>query len=89
MKRLKRALSVTKTPRIEESIAEIDEYLKDTHLETHAEHPAENDGEPNNLLGNNNSREGNEIYHTPTTWVYIRELSYKSFVKCTLYIQSG
>jgi len=34
MKRLKRALTVTKSaPRIEESISEVDEYLKDTHLE--------------------------------------------------------
>ena len=33
MKRLKRALSVTKSaPRIEESISEVDEYLRETHL---------------------------------------------------------
>lgn len=53
MKRLKRALSLTKSaPRIEESISEIDEYLKDTSLEPHLEN-GEIEATYN---GNNNSK---------------------------------
>lgn len=55
MKRLKRALSLTKSaPRIEESISEIDEYLKDTSLEPHLEN-GEIEATYN---GNNNSKKG-------------------------------
>ena len=64
MKRLKRALSLAKsTPRIEESISEIDEYLKDVHIDS-----LPPQGESSNLPyehsqslvnGNNNSHKGN------------------------------
>ena len=57
MKRLKRALSITKSaPRIEESISEVDEYLKETHLEeASVESLLENGGFRSGHLGNNNT----------------------------------
>jgi len=56
MKRLKRALSLTKSsPRIEESILEIDEYLKDTQLESHNHQNGVI--EENCDKGNNNTRD--------------------------------
>lgn len=59
MKRLKRALSVTKSvPRISESISEIDEYLKETHLETHVECEPPSVKGGSGKLKNNNTREG-------------------------------
>lgn len=53
MKRLKRALSVTKSvPRIEESILEVDEYLKETHIV---------DSNVENGLLSSNSRNNNKV----------------------------
>ena len=63
MKRLKRALSLAKSaPRIEESISEIDEYLKDVHIDSSP--PQEESNSPYEhsqclVNGNNNSHQGN------------------------------
>lgn len=65
MKRLKRALSLTKsTPRIEESIAEIDEHsiTKESYLDPLHEHPV--NGEiKNSCNGNNNTGTTNKGMH--------------------------
>jgi len=66
MKRLKRALSVTKsaTPRIDESISEVDEYLKETHLlDTDAVSPLEN-GEFGSSYRNNNKKDELAVAHS-------------------------
>ena len=56
MKKLKRVLSLTKSPRIEESISEVEEYLKETQIDDIREHEENgifihSDG---HLNGNNN-----------------------------------
>lgn len=62
MKRLKRALSLAKSaPRIEESISEIDEYLKDVHIDSPPQEESNSPYEQSQCLvnGNNNSHKGN------------------------------
>ena len=62
MKRLKRVLSVAKpAPSISESISEIDEYLKDTHLESRIESDFSNGELGSGNIGNNNTREGKSM----------------------------
>ena len=52
MRRIKRALSLTKSPKIEESISEVAENLEDTHISSQDERAAET----KRCLANNNSK---------------------------------
>lgn len=79
MKRLKRALSLTKSsPRIEESIAEIDEHTltKDSYLDPLHENPVNGDIKKSSCNGNNNTSSNNKckflnVLSNVVVWILI------------------